>query len=113
MIEFESVDNMYIQVGYVAVFSDICFLEDGGSVFLADLVASFTFTWIQQQNQVQHQEQYIRQHFYPFPIYHFLLPFSSTPPLYPIVRYAIVCARTQQEVKQSGTSIHKQAPAFY
>ena len=95
--------GQHVQVMCVAVFSNICFLEEGGSMFLEDLEARFTFTWIQQQNQDQRRQQYIRQHFYPLPIYHFCFT----------VRYTTVCVRTQQEVKQSGTSIHKQAPAFY
>jgi len=102
----------HVQVVCVAVFPDICFLE-GGNIFLADIVARATFTCIQQVNQdQQQQQQYIRQPFYPLPIYHFLLPFSS-PPFFSTVRYTIVCVRTQQEVTQSGTSIHKQAPVFY
>jgi hypothetical protein len=74
------------------------------------LVSRSTFTWIQQKNQNQPQ-QYIRQHLNP-PIYYFLLPF--TPILFfPTVRYTTVYVQPQQEVTQSGTSIHNQAPAFY
>ena len=69
-----------VQVGCVALFSNICFLEEEGSMFLADLEARSTFTWIEQQNQDKRQQQYIRQHFYPLPIYHFFT--SLLPPVF-------------------------------
>jgi hypothetical protein len=73
-------------------------------------------------NSKSQQTLKIRQNSYAVPTSHFSLVFVSLlllndPPFSPcfpsVARYTAVCVRLEQEMKQSSTSIHTQAPAFY